>query len=47
MKRVIGYLLLILIVLGAIGFLALGLFTPEATRQPVETVIPNERFAPR
>ncbi len=47
MKRILVYFVLALIVLGFIGFLGLGLFPPEASRQTIETVIPNDSLAPR
>lgn len=42
-------LLLILALAGAIalGLLAIGVFPPAVTPQPMERTIPAERFAPR
>lgn len=42
-------LLIVLVLLGlvAVGLLAIGAFPPSVTPQPVERVLPNDRFAPR
>jgi len=42
-------LLLVLLILGVLvaGLLMLGAFPPGVSQQPVERVVPNERFAPR
>lgn len=40
-------LLLILIVLGGLGLLALGAFPPAVNTVPVERTLPNERFQVR
>lgn len=42
-------LLIVLVVLGLVlvGLLAIGAFPPSVTPQPVERVLPNERFTPR
>ena len=43
------FLTIVLVLLGLVvmGLLALGAFPPSVTPQPVERVVPNERFAPR
>jgi len=40
-------LLLILIVLGGLGLLALGAFPPAVNTAPVERSLPNDRFQVR
>jgi len=47
MRRFTLYLIVILILLLAGGFLALGMFPPEPERHPVERVLPNESFQTR
>lgn len=43
------FLSIILILLGilAVGLLAVGAFPPSVTPEPVERVVPNERFQSR
>ncbi len=42
-------LLIVLVVIGIVlaGLLAIGAFPPSVTPQPVERILPNERFTPR
>ena len=44
MSRIVLAVLLLLLVLGAIGVLALGAFPPDARVQQIEKVLPNDRF---
>lgn len=44
MRRPLTLVLLIIVVLLVAGFLALGIFPPDPRVEPVERVIPNERF---
>jgi hypothetical protein len=47
MRRIVLFLILVLILLAAIGFVVLGAFPPDPSPQPVERVLPNERFQTR
>ena len=42
-RIVLAIVLLLLLVLGG-GFLLLGAFPPEAKVQPIQKVLPNDRF---
>lgn len=46
-RRPLLFILVVLIVLAAVGLLAIGAFPPNVTPQPVEQVIPNDRFINR
>lgn len=47
MRRFLLLLVLVLILAGIAGFLMLGAFPPDPAMQPVERVLPNERFQTR
>jgi hypothetical protein len=47
MRRVFLIVVLVGLVLLGAGALLLGAFPPEPKVQPVQKVIPNDRFAPR
>lgn len=47
MRRFLLFLLLVLILAGIAGFIVLGAFPPDPASQPVERVLPNERFQTR
>ncbi len=47
MPRVFAIVVLALVVLLAVGMLVLGVFPPSPRVQPVEHVVPNDRFAPK
>ena len=44
MSRIIFAIVLLLLLLLGGGFLLLGAFPPEAKVQPVQKVLPNDRF---
>jgi hypothetical protein len=44
MRKLILLFALVLIVLLFAGFLSLALWEPEAPREPMEKVVPNERL---
>ncbi len=44
MSRIIFAIVLLLLLLLGGGFLLLGAFPPEANVQPVQKVLPNDRF---
>jgi hypothetical protein len=45
MRRVLLLFLLFLVVVAALGILALGVFPPEPHQQTVEKVLPNDKLA--
>ncbi|MCW3475895.1 hypothetical protein [Limobrevibacterium gyesilva] len=47
MRRNFLLVVLLGLILLGVGFLALGTFPPEPRTQPVQKVLPNERFQPR
>jgi hypothetical protein len=46
MRRNFLLVVLIGLVVLAVGFLVLGAFPPEPRTQPVQRVLPNDRFQP-
>ena len=46
-RRPLLLILLLIVGLFLAGMLALGAFPPGVTQQPVERVLPNDRFGPR
>lgn len=47
MRRVFLIVVLVGLVALAVGVLALGAFPPPPRQQPVQHVIPNDKFQPR
>lgn len=47
MRRFLLFLILVLIVLAAAGFVFLGAFPPDPSPRSVERVLPNEQFQTR
>lgn len=46
-RRPVLTIFLVLLGIIAVGLLAVGAFPPSVTPQPVERVVPNERFQAR